>query len=149
MNSTTTRTALIVSLLASAALLGVCDRAGEGASGSTPNGAPTGTTAETTTGTVATDARAAGAEAGQAIGTAADAVANTTRDAAITTAITAKLAADAQLSALNIDVDTEGGRVVLKGSAPDTESRNRATELARTVDGVGDVSNELSVQPRQ
>lgn len=179
MNIKTPKTALVVTLLASAALLSACDRAGDDTTTTTTGNMPSETTSAPTTTTgqapdavvtrtdrdaaevardgttgasqagseMATDAREAGREAGQAIGNATDAAVDKTKDIAITTAINAKLAADDRLSALKIDVDTDNGRVVLRGTAPDTASRNRATDLARTVDGVSDVNNELSVQP--
>ena len=85
-------------------------------------------------------------EVGQAMGNAADAVANKSRDAAITAAVKTQLVGDSSLSALSINVDTSGGRVVLRGSAPTSTARDRATELARAVDGVSAVENELRVQ---
>jgi osmotically-inducible protein OsmY len=91
--------------------------------------------------------REAGRAASAAMGRAGAAVADKTRDATITAAIKAKLAADERLSALAINVDTNDGRVVLRGSAPDTAARNHATELARSAEGVVAVVNELNVQP--
>ena len=77
---------------------------------------------------------------------AADKMGNAVEDAAITAAVNAKLAGDSQLSALRIDVDTVGGRVALKGTAPNAAAKDRATQLARGVDGVADVDNQLTVQ---
>lgn len=75
-----------------------------------------------------------------------DAVGNKVKDAAITTAVNAELARDRSLSALKIDVDTSNGRVFLRGSAPDEQARERATQLALRVDGVVSVVNELQVR---
>ena len=72
-------------------------------------------------------------------------VADKTRDAAITTAVNAELLRDSKLSALKINVDTTDGRVVLRGIAPDTASRERATVLAKVVSGVVSVENALTV----
>jgi hyperosmotically inducible protein len=69
------------------------------------------------------------------------------KDAAITTAINAELAKDKDLSALKIDVDTQDARVRLNGTAPDAAARDRATALARAVDGVVAVDNQLVVSP--
>jgi len=69
-------------------------------------------------------------------------------DAAITTAVNAKLAADSGLSALRINVDTVGGRVALSGDAPDAAARDRATALVRSVDGVTNVDNRLTLQKK-
>lgn len=67
-------------------------------------------------------------------------------DAAITTALKAKLVADDDLKALDINVDTVGGVVTLTGMAPSATAKGRATEIARTVDGVSNVNNNLTVQ---
>lgn len=90
----------------------------------------------------------AGSEAGQAVRNAVDAAAERTRDVAITAQVNAKLASDDKLSALRIDVDTVDGRVALKGSAPDADSRERAARLASQIDGVVAVDNRLTVEPR-
>lgn len=67
-------------------------------------------------------------------------------DAAITTRVNGALAKDPDLSALSIDVDTEHGRVALKGTAPDESSKTRATQLAQAVEGVASVDNRLTVR---
>lgn len=69
-------------------------------------------------------------------------------DAAITTAVNAKLAGDSGLSALRINVDTVGGRVALSGDAPNAAARDRATALARNVNGVTNVDNRLTLQEK-
>lgn len=76
---------------------------------------------------------------------AASNVAGHAEDAAITAGVNAELAKDSTLSALKIDVDTSGGKVSLHGTAPDAESRERATRLANSVKGVTDVDNKLEV----
>ena len=76
---------------------------------------------------------------------AAQAVADTAADAAITTKVKAALAADDQLSALRIDVDTVTGVVSLTGPAPTAEAADRATMLAMAVEGVTAVQNKLVV----
>lgn len=86
----------------------------------------------------ATDAKAAGAKA-------ADAVAGTAKDIAITAKVSAALAADDSLKAMNIDVDTKDGRVSLSGTAPDAASRDRAKAVVNAVDGVVTVDNHLVV----
>ena len=66
-------------------------------------------------------------------------------DVAVTAKVNAALAGDSRLSALKINVDTVDGRVSLHGFAPDADSRQRATELAKAVEGVKDVDNQLQV----
>jgi hyperosmotically inducible periplasmic protein len=95
------------------------------------------------------DASAATKDAAQgaatATGNAADQASNKVADALITTSVNAELAKDPKLSSLRIDVDTAGGRVALKGTAPDAESKERASQLASNVKGVVSVDNQLTV----
>jgi osmotically-inducible protein OsmY len=67
-------------------------------------------------------------------------------DATITTEVNAGLAKDTELSAIKIDVDTKGGTVLLKGPAPTAAAKARATEIAKSVKGVGSVDNQLEVK---
>ncbi len=87
------------------------------------------------------------ADARNAADKAGNEVADKVKDVAITSSINAELAKDKELSALKIDVDTQAGRVRLGGTAPDAVSRERATTLARAVDGVVAVDNQLTVPP--
>lgn len=75
-----------------------------------------------------------------------DATKNAVSDAAITTSVKASLAKDKDLSALSINVDTQGGKVVLNGSAPDAGAKDRATQIASSVKGVDSVDNQLTVK---
>jgi hyperosmotically inducible periplasmic protein len=72
-------------------------------------------------------------------------VATTATDMTITTKVKAALAADDQLSALKIEVDTVQGVVSLTGPAPSAEAADRATTLAKAVEGVTEVQNKLVV----
>jgi len=87
------------------------------------------------------------ADARSAADKASNEVTDKVKDAAITTSINAELAKDKDLSALKIDVDTQDARVRLNGTAPDAAARDRATALARAVDGVVAVDNQLVVPP--
>lgn len=69
-------------------------------------------------------------------------------DAAITLKVNAALVADTRLKVMKVDVDTQGGRVSLTGSAPDAASRDRTTALVRAIEGVVDVDNQLRVEPK-
>ena len=64
-------------------------------------------------------------------------------DATITARVNASLAQDPDLSALKINVDTVNGKVTLNGPAPSTVARDRAESLAKAVDGVTAVNNQL------
>ena len=66
-------------------------------------------------------------------------------DATITARVNASLAQDPDLSALKINVDTVNGKVTLNGPAPTTVARDRAESLAKAVDGVTAVNNQLVV----
>jgi hyperosmotically inducible periplasmic protein len=94
------------------------------------------------------DAKDLGRDASTAAREAADAAGSKIADARITTTVNAELAKDSTLSAMKIDVDTDKGRVELKGTAPSQEARERATVLASAVDGVVSVDNRLTVEAR-
>jgi len=67
-------------------------------------------------------------------------------DAVITTTVKAELAKDSTLSAMKINVDTDSGRVLLRGTTPTAEARTHATQLASAVKGVVSVDNQLTVE---
>jgi len=67
-------------------------------------------------------------------------------DAVITTTVKAELAKDSTLSAMKINVDTDSGRVILRGTAPTPQARDHATALASGVKGVVSVDNQLTVE---
>ena len=66
-------------------------------------------------------------------------------DATITAQIKAKLAADPDLSALKINVDTNQGAVRLKGEVKTLALRRKADELVQGIKGVKSVDNQLIV----
>lgn len=68
-----------------------------------------------------------------------------TSDAVITSKVKAKLAADPQTSALEIDVDTLDGEVTLRGMVGTDEEREDAERLARQTEGVSEVDNQLEI----
>ena len=76
----------------------------------------------------------------------AEVVSDKMADASITTRVNAELAKDTTLSALRINVDTVNGKVSLRGSAPSSLARDRATTLAAKVKGVSAVDNQLDVR---
>ncbi|MBX9601638.1 MAG: BON domain-containing protein [Bryobacteraceae bacterium] len=79
---------------------------------------------------------------------AADSAGRTVDNAATTTAVKTKLAADVRLSTLtSINVDSNGSTVTLTGRVPTDDDKRRAEEVARSVDGVARVVNNLVVQP--
>jgi osmotically-inducible protein OsmY len=67
----------------------------------------------------------------------------TTADAAITAKVKTAMAADKNVSASHIDVDTVRGVVSLNGTVKDDIARQRAVEIARNVSGVVSVQDNL------
>lgn len=68
-------------------------------------------------------------------------------DVAISTAISAELAKDSEFRAFQVKVDTKGGAVTLKGTAPNEAAKERATKLTRAFSGVVSVDNKLAIKP--
>ena len=66
-------------------------------------------------------------------------------DAGITTAIKADLAADDEVKAYQIDVDTKDKVVTLKGTVDTARAKTRATEIARLQKGVFQVIDNVTV----
>ena len=66
-------------------------------------------------------------------------------DGQITAKVNAGLAADSNLSAIRIDVDTKDGVVTLKGPVPNAAAKERAAEIAKGVSEVKSVDNQLTV----
>jgi hyperosmotically inducible protein len=104
----------------------------------------------------AREAREEGREAGQAAteagrdvqrraGDAANQAGAVIGDAAITSVVKSKFVADAAVSGLKIDVDTEGGVVTLNGRVATKAEADRAVTLARDTDGVTRVVNNLRI----
>jgi len=90
--------------------------------------------------------KVAAADIKEAGRSAADQATDKVADALITTSVNAELAKDPKLSAMRINVDTDNGRVALKGTAPDPDAKARATQLAGNVKGVVSVDNQLVVK---
>lgn len=68
-------------------------------------------------------------------------------DAVITTKIKTEFAKDKQVSALNINVDTDDkGVVTLKGTAKSKAEADKAVSIAKETKGVTQVKNEIRVQ---
>jgi len=70
-------------------------------------------------------------------------------DAAITTKVKAKYLGDDRLKGSHIKVTTTNGVVTLTGSAPNADSKSAAEELARDVNGVKSVDDELATPATQ
>jgi osmotically-inducible protein OsmY len=67
-------------------------------------------------------------------------------DTVITTKVKSKLVGDKEVSALDVQVETFKGTVQLSGFVGSERERERAAELARSVDGVKEVRNDLQLK---
>jgi osmotically-inducible protein OsmY len=141
----------LVSMLAAAALLAACEKKTTVTDTAPGNSSTTTTTTTTAPTEAASDAMAATAntmekaasateqamsKAGEAIG-----------DAAITGKVKTALIADPDIKALKIDVDTKDHVVSLNGSANSQANADKAVTIAKGVEGVKSVENNLTVKP--
>lgn len=139
--------------------LGACNRSDHAGRESTASSSPT--TSESRSGTAANtpsssdNQSTATASSGSSYGSSNDQSSSTSimgaagekiDDAKIVTKVKTSLAADKDLSALKIDVDSKNGVVTLTGTAPDGAAKDRATEIAKNTKDVKDVKNELKVK---
>lgn len=68
-------------------------------------------------------------------------------DAGITTLVKARMAESKLVSASSISVETLNGSVMLSGFAKDTTEKIEAERIARGVNHVKSVKNEIAVRP--
>lgn len=67
-------------------------------------------------------------------------------DSVITARVKSALVADSTTKAYQIGVTTFEGKVQLSGFVDDAQARSRATQVAKNVDGVRDVENNLEIR---
>jgi hyperosmotically inducible protein len=87
---------------------------------------------------VTAPAPAPGADAERSAGQTVD-------DAGVTAKVKAALLAESGVDGMKINVDTFNGRVTLKGEVPNQGQIDRATQVAKGVEGVKEVDNRLTV----
>ena len=68
-----------------------------------------------------------------------------TDDAVITSKVNTRYAKDDLVSAIDVNVDTENGRVTLRGHVSSQAAHDRAISIARAVSGVRSVHSQLSI----
>lgn len=68
-------------------------------------------------------------------------------DTTITTQIKSRFAEDKQVAATSIRVETLNGTVMLSGFAKSATEKNTAEAIARRVNGVRSVKNEIAIRP--
>jgi osmotically-inducible protein OsmY len=111
----------------------------------TPNGSRTATTVEPAPAVkeAARDTKDAAKEAGRDTKEATAKAGDAIGDAAITAKVKTAFMADPDVKALQIDVDTKDGVVALKGSVDGRTNVDKAVQIARGIDGVKSVDNQL------
>jgi hyperosmotically inducible periplasmic protein len=76
-------------------------------------------------------------------------VSSTASNATLTTKVKTALASDAGAKTMtNIDVDSNNGVVTLKGKVDSADMKKKAADIAKKVDGVKSVKNELKVEKK-
>jgi osmotically-inducible protein OsmY len=76
-------------------------------------------------------------------------VASTAASAALTTKVKTALAKDEGMKTMTkIDVDSDNGVVTLKGKVDSAEMKKKAGDIAKKVDGVKSVKNQLTVEKK-
>jgi hyperosmotically inducible protein len=68
-----------------------------------------------------------------------------TKDSWITAKTKIALYADDRVPGTDINVDTQNGVVTLRGKVPTADQKRAAEDVARTIDGVASVRNDLQV----
>jgi hyperosmotically inducible protein len=66
-------------------------------------------------------------------------------DTAITAKVKSALLADDQVKVANVSVETKDGNVMISGKVPDPAQRERVIQIARSVQGVKEVQDSISV----
>jgi hyperosmotically inducible protein len=78
-----------------------------------------------------------------------ESVSEVTDDGVVTTKVKAALIADPVTKAHEINVATNQGVVQLSGFVDSAEQKSKASEIARSIEGVRDVQNQLDIKPAQ
>jgi osmotically-inducible protein OsmY len=68
-------------------------------------------------------------------------------DSTITASVKSKMAADTTVPAMKINVDTKDGVVTLTGEVEDAAAKSKAETIAKGVEGVKSVTNNIIVKP--
>jgi hyperosmotically inducible protein len=69
-------------------------------------------------------------------------------DSSLTAAVKGKLLTDQTMQSYKVNVETQNGVVQLTGFVDSNDARNRAADIARSIDGVKDVRNDLDIRQR-
>ncbi len=131
----------VVALVAAVAFLSGCEK-----KTTTVTDVPAASTSTTTSTTTVAPSQAA-SNAMDATASAIDKAGDAAGDALITGKVKSLLLADTDVKGLQIDVDTHNGIVSLNGTADTAGHSDKATTIAKGVDGVKSVDNKLTVKP--
>ncbi|HTG14014.1 MAG TPA: BON domain-containing protein [Blastocatellia bacterium] len=71
----------------------------------------------------------------------------TPSSASVETDVASRLQNDEELRSYTIDVKVSGATAILRGHVPDEDLKKRAEKLARAVNGVQSVLNDIAVRP--
>jgi osmotically-inducible protein OsmY len=123
--------------LASAVCVVGCDR--------TPDTADSDVNASSTADNMANETKDAANNAANETQQAANTVGEKVDDGVLTTKVKAALLADDIVKGLDINVDSQNGTVSLKGSVESQTQVDRAVEVAKGIEGVQNVDNQLVV----
>jgi hyperosmotically inducible protein len=93
-------------------------------------------------------ARQTGAEIGENVAAGAERAQRALTEGSLTAKIKSKMALDDTVEAAQVDIDTNGSIVTLRGSVDSQAARARAVQLARETAGVTSVVDELTVRAR-
>ena len=101
-----------------------------------------------TTGTVDARAREVGAEISEKVSQGATLAEAALAEAKLTAKIKGKIALDDTLKGNEVNVDTHGTIVTLKGTVLTRSQRDRVVQLAKETEGVSQVVDRLEVKPK-
>ena len=91
-------------------------------------------------------ARETGAKIGEGVAVGAERAQRAVSEVSLTAKIKSKMTLDDTVEAAQIDVDTTGSVVTLRGTVDSEAKRARAVQLARETDGVTSVVDQLRVR---
>ena len=104
-------------------------------------------TTSTTPPTAADKAANAVEKAADKTATAANKAGDKMDDAALTAKVKTALMAEPGIKSLEINVDTRDNNVTLAGTVPSAELKVRAMDVAKNVEGVKSVNDQLVIKP--
>ena len=140
------RAKTLIAAMAMSLALAACDKASDSRSAGQKLDAAVAKTERAAAG-VKAEARTAGQEIKKGAANIVQKVDQLTNDATITASVKVRLAEEESLNALKIEVNTSAGTVMLSGSAPTEAAKALASAIAKSVDGVTAVENQLAVAP--